>query len=234
MGRHISSFLRAPVADLTRESGGAILVLALIPEGLSVSDEAKPLANHEIVTLAVYLLGGASRPADTEDVATKANEIAPGRFTWRKYKDQINLDAVRKRLWDAKSPKLGYQFLHGSESEGWSLTEAGLDFCRSRATQLESAAPVKTPTSMNDKRWMSAERSRLLSSPAFDAFKDGKADVISEREAMVFFRLDEYITGDARERKIDRIVNAFRDDAQLGPLVAALAQRLRSAPRDEE
>jgi hypothetical protein len=45
--------------------------------------EQKGLSNHEIVTLAVYLLGGDTQHVDTEDIAVKANEIAPRRFTWR-------------------------------------------------------------------------------------------------------------------------------------------------------
>lgn len=57
--------------------------------------KAISLANHEIVTLAVYLLGGHAQRVDTEDVAVKANALAPGRFTWRKYASQINLDAGR-------------------------------------------------------------------------------------------------------------------------------------------
>lgn len=61
----------------------------------------KALSNRDIVTLGVYALGGATQAVDTEDVAHKANELAPGRFTWRKYKDQINIETVRKRLWDA-------------------------------------------------------------------------------------------------------------------------------------
>jgi len=49
-----------------------------------VSDMPKGLSNHEIVTLAVFLLNGHSHSVDTEDVAVKANELAPGRFTmWR-------------------------------------------------------------------------------------------------------------------------------------------------------
>jgi hypothetical protein len=52
-------------------------------------------ANHEIVTIVVYLLGGESLPVDTEDVAVRANEIAPGRFLWRKYPHQINIENVR-------------------------------------------------------------------------------------------------------------------------------------------
>ena len=58
----------------------------------------KGLSNHEIVTLAVYLLGGDTQYVDTEDAAVKANELAPGRFTWRKCRDQINNNPVRKRL----------------------------------------------------------------------------------------------------------------------------------------
>ncbi|MFZ0829061.1 MAG: hypothetical protein WAO02_16730 [Verrucomicrobiia bacterium] len=53
-----------------------------------ISPKAKALSNHEIVTLAVYLLGGDSKRIDTEDIAVKANELAPGRFNWRKYRDQ--------------------------------------------------------------------------------------------------------------------------------------------------
>ncbi len=44
-------------------------------------NERTALANHEIVTLAVYLLGGETQRADTEDIAVKANELVPGRFT---------------------------------------------------------------------------------------------------------------------------------------------------------
>ena len=65
----------------------------------------KSFSNHEIVTLAVYLLGGESKAIDTEDVAVKANEIAPGRFNWRKYPHQINIENVRTFLSDAKKPK---------------------------------------------------------------------------------------------------------------------------------
>ncbi len=55
------------------------------------------LANHELVVLAAYLVGAGSASADTEDIAMKANQLAPGRFSWRRYKDQINIESVRKR-----------------------------------------------------------------------------------------------------------------------------------------
>src|SRR5512139_1564750 len=90
------------------------------------SDETG-LSNHEIVTLAVYLLGGDSEYADTEDIAVKVNDLARGRFTWRKYPDQINIENIRAFLSDAKKPKNG-AYLLGSGKEGWLLTEKGLAF----------------------------------------------------------------------------------------------------------
>lgn len=41
---------------------------------------SKNLAKHEIVTIAVFLLGGVSQPIDAEDIAIKVNEIAPDCF----------------------------------------------------------------------------------------------------------------------------------------------------------
>src|SRR5689334_18326851 len=60
------------------------------------------LSQAEIVSLAVYRLGGAQRAVDTEDVAVEAHRIAPGRFSWKKYPDQINLELIRVFLSDAK------------------------------------------------------------------------------------------------------------------------------------
>src|SRR5688500_18667846 len=87
----------------------------------------KDLANHQLVVVATFLAGGHQSSVDTEDIAMKSNEIAPGRFSWRKYPTQINIDTVRKRLWDATKPEKG-ALLIGSERSGWRLTKAGYDF----------------------------------------------------------------------------------------------------------
>jgi hypothetical protein len=54
----------------------------------------KTVSQVEVVTLAVYVLGGESAQLDTEDIAIKANEFAPGRFASRKYPTQINLELI--------------------------------------------------------------------------------------------------------------------------------------------
>jgi hypothetical protein len=77
---------------------GAMVKRANKTNGVQSASSGHLFANHELVVLATYLAGGAKAVSDTEDIAVKANELAPGRFTWRKYADQINIDTVRKRL----------------------------------------------------------------------------------------------------------------------------------------
>ena len=157
-------------------------------------------ANHEVVTLATYLAGGRSTYVDTEDIAMKANELAPGRFAWRKYKDQINIETVRKRLWDAAKPEKG-GYLTGSERDGWLLTQAGLKFCKSNLPALKPLQNVKRRYSKREGGWIKLERLRLLAEPAFQKFSVGRTNEISAIEAERFFRVDDYVTGNARKSK---------------------------------
>jgi hypothetical protein len=189
------------------------------------SPKAKGLSNHEIVTLAVYLLGGDSKRIDTEDIAVKANELAPGRFNWRKYRDQISIDAVRKRLWDASRLQKG-GYLIGSERDGWALTPAGVSFANKKQGVLAKANLTRTPLNTKERNLIRRERERMLSSDAFTKYSSNQADTISLQEAESFFRVDAYVTGDARMEKILRTKNRFGDDAELGPLIRLLESKL--------
>ncbi len=193
----------------------------------------KGLTNHEIVTLAVYLIGGDTQYVDTEDVAVKANEIAPSRFTWRKYPDQINIENVRAFLSDAKKDKNG-GFLKGAGKDGWLLTENGVAFAQARLTSLEHVDLSRERLSAKDRRWLQHERTRMLSSEAFEKFSAGMHDAITLQEAESFFRLDVYVTGNAREDKIIRALNAFGNDPQLGVAVKALAEKARTEGKNNE
>src|SRR5262249_50821616 len=94
------------------------------------------LTNPQIVTLAVYLLGGDRSTVDTEDVAVMAKELAPGRFTWRRHKAQINLELIRVYLSDAKKVAHGV-LLRGSGNSGWALTARGLAFAKPAAETVD-------------------------------------------------------------------------------------------------
>jgi hypothetical protein len=186
--------------------------------------ELENVSAVEIVTVIVYLLGGKTRSVHTEDVAISANEMAPGRFVWRKYPEHIDLQAVRFALENAKRDHCGY--LIGAGNEGWMLTKSGLEFSKQNAERFAGVDLSGQRLSETDKNWLRRERARMLSSEAFAKISEGRPQDVTLQEAASFFRIDEYVTGKARERKIARIKNAFHEDPELGPAVAILAKIL--------
>ena len=179
------------------------------------------LSNTDIVVIAAFRVGAATQHVDTEDVAVKANEIGPGRFTWKKYPDQINIDSVSKRLWDGR--KRGY--LVGSERDGWLLTETGATLARKyrRSSNVEE----KIRLSLNERKWRRVEKTRLLATAAHLKFRSGEMSSITAREAEGFFRIDAYVSKSAMENKILRVLNAFSDDREIGPTVRHVAGLVR-------
>lgn len=193
------------------------------PRSPAAKKQAADLSNSEIVVIAAFRAGAAGAHADTEDIAMKANEIGPGRFTWTKYPDQINIDTVRKRLWDAR--KRGH--LVGSERDGWLLTESGATFARQYRRKLGAEKTTRLP--LNERKWRRMEKGRLLATAAHLKFRSGEASRITAREAQSFFRIDAYVGKSAIENKILRIVNAFSDDHEIGPTVKHVADLVRGA-----
>jgi hypothetical protein len=193
------------------------------PRSPAIKKQVVDLSNSEIVVIAAFRAGAAGLYADTEDIAVKANEIGPGRFTWKKYPEQINIDTVRKRLWDAR--KRGH--LLGSERDGWLLTESGVTFARQYKRKLGTETTIRL--SLNERKWRRMEKARLLTTAAHLKFSSGGASGITARESRGFFRIDAYVGKSAIENKILRIVNAFSDDHEIGPTVKHVARLVRGA-----
>jgi hypothetical protein len=184
---------------------------------------APALTNCEIVVIAAFGRGAATAHIDTEDIAVKANEIAPGRFTWKKYPDQIDIDAVSKRLWDARNRGL----VVGSERDGWQLTVTGARFARSHRETVGFESSMRL--SLKERQWRRAEKLRLLTTAAHTKFRLGDILEITTREAQAFFRVDAYVSDSTVEDKVLRVFNAFGDDAELGPTVKHLARLVRES-----
>ena len=179
------------------------------------------LSNTEIVVIAAFRVGAAAQHVDTEDISVKAHEIGPGRFAWKKYPKQINIDSVRKRLWDGR--KCGH--LVGSERDGWLLTEAGVTFARRYKHLLNSEEKIRL--SLNERKWRRMEKDRLLATVAHLKFRSGEMSSITAREAEGFFRIDAYVSKSAMENKILRVVNVFGEDREIGPTVRHVAGLVR-------
>jgi hypothetical protein len=179
------------------------------------------LTRPEAATLALYLCGGTEDSAHTEDVAIRAAALAPGMFAWEKHPDRIDKELVRVALSDARLKK-GYVL--GSHDKGWMLTPAGVQYAQRNAAtddgQTSEARRGKAQQAFG------RERARLMSTDAFSKFRSGRLDAVSDDEADAFFRLNVYIRGQARERKVARIENQFTNDEELGELVTALARRV--------
>ncbi len=91
----------------------------------------KKIKNIELVTLALYEIGGATKSKETEDIAVKADEIDNERFKWKnkKYKNFIDKSLILESLKAAKNRAIG-SFLTGNDDKGWMLTSTGLKFSK--------------------------------------------------------------------------------------------------------
>jgi hypothetical protein len=187
------------------------------------------ITHAELVTWVVYLLGGDQRRIDTEDVAVKAHQLAPARFRWRKYPEQINLELVRVYLSDAKKTEHG-ALLTGSGRTGWSLTQKGLVWLRSASARLKTLGVNETGRHQSragsiDSTRTDRERKRITMMPAWIRWSSGERTVVIT-EAREVFRLDSYSTSSVREAKLTRLRAMFADDDQLSPFLTHLSEEI--------
>ena len=179
--------------------------------------DIEDFSNPELVTIAVGLLDGHMRYADREDIAIKASQIAPGRFSWRKYPDRIDLEAVQTALRDAKKPRNG-ALLVGSNAKGWMLSPEGLAWLRT--VQLSAFCG---PQSVGRRRHsiaagQEAERMRLRNTKAYRLFMEGNWGAITLQDFYEFARVNEYFRTKARQRRYAVVDNAVMDDETLSRL----------------
>jgi hypothetical protein len=180
------------------------------------------LSNPQVVTLAVYLAAGATKNVDTEHIAVQAHHLAPGRYRWKYYPEQIDIEKVAESLRDAQKARYGH-LVQGARGSGWMLTRAGFDFARAHMEHTRKPDVMRA----REEPWVKPERIRLLASLAHGLMQSGTPDAITSQELEAFFRIDDYVTGPARTRKIERLLNKFGDDPELGPTVRALAARIQ-------
>lgn len=176
------------------------------------------LTNLQIVCLAVGLLNGQAEQVDAEDIAIKANELAPGRFTWRKHPDRIDLVTVAVALRDAKKPKNG-GLLVGSNSRGWMLSPAGLQWLKElQLDDTHRSAEAGRGRRESLSASQEAERSRMRGTRAYRLFVNGDVEAITVRDFYAFARVNEYFQDKTRDRRYALLDNAVVGDEALSAL----------------
>jgi len=122
-------------------------------------------------------------------------------------------------------------FVIGSFKDGWRVSEKGLAFAKKRIKDLKSINISRRPIDKNEIAWKSREKVRMISSIAYEKLNSNISESITFQEAESFFRLDDYVTGKAREEKITKILTAFADDPDLKTAIQILAERIRENDR---
>lgn len=174
---------------------------------MKIHDE---LSNPEILTLAVYLRGGTVAPVDLEDAAVEAFALAPKKFSWRKYEDQIDLRIVQYALQDAAKPNM--KFLKGDSKHGYMLTQLGLEWAEKfdEEKQISTTSRRLSPSDLALK-----EQIRLRNTHAFKKFQNGEKEKITLMDFREFTRVNDYFPEHIRKQRYVKIDNAVKDDIDL-------------------
>lgn len=171
----------------------------------------------QLVTIAVALLDGDMAYVDREDVALKVNDIAPGRFNWRKHPERIDLATVNFALLDARKTKNGGLII-GNNTKGWMLSPAGLKWIKTVNLDVVhdelSVKHRKASISANQE----LERNRLSNTKAHELFVEGKLKEITLQDFYEFARVNEYFQIKTRQRRYAIVANAVSDDDTLSKL----------------
>lgn len=168
------------------------------------------LSNPEIVTVAVYNLGGSVNPVELEDVAIEAFNLASKRFSWKKYKDRIDLRIVLYSVNDAIKPDVGY--LKGNSRHGYMLTEAGLKWI---ANTEDHKVFTKSSRKFSASDLTEKEKLRLQRTNAYEKYLKGDLDRITIIDFREFTRVNDYFPKHMREQRFAKIQNATDEDENL-------------------
>jgi predicted SprT family Zn-dependent metalloprotease len=140
--------------------------------------------NQDALVFALYLLGGADKDVDVEDMFLKCHELAPARLSWRTRPDLPDYKKVSKALQSVEaSTHVG--LFHHTNQYARRLTLDGNRWVETYISILErvySKAPVQASknTNMHERK-----RHEIKNSQVWVLFKESPADIGIEDFASV-------------------------------------------------
>ena len=176
------------------------------------------LSNIHLVTIALGNLEGHEKPIDSEDIAVHVNALAPGKFSWRKYPEHIDLQVVNQSLQDARRKRNG-SLVVGSSSKGWMLSANGMEWFKHFQLDSSDVAVDGVPLRKGSiLRSQDLERRRLLETEAYYLFREGKLADVTRNEFFEFAKINEYFPLKARLRRYDFIESSISGHKELQSL----------------
>ncbi len=168
------------------------------------------ITGTRIAAVALLHMDGSEHAVDSEDLAMRMAELAPGRFSWKKYPEQINLERVRssvKKMLEANPP-----LASGGVNDGWMLTPAGIQWaCQ---TPGVASAPVLAS--------LARGAALLRQSDAWEKFARLVPEEITVYDARRFLKVDEYTSPRRRRERVQAVSNIAAHDDDLHALVIHL------------
>jgi hypothetical protein len=173
-------------------------------------------SNADITIIALLELEGITNFIHLEDIAMKAGALSPSRFSWEKYPDQINIEKVRLSLKnELSSPN---NRVTGGIKEGWILTPSGISWCRQH-TKFDEALGKKMAAKID------REISLIKLTSAFQKYKKGKIDTISDLELFTLLRIDGYFSKRNYRERVLAFCNISCFDLELQDMLLTLKKQ---------
>lgn len=173
----------------------------------------KKIKNIELVTIALYQIGGATKSKDTEDIAIQVDKIDPERFKWKnkKYKKFIDKSLVLESLKAAKNRAIG-ALLNGNDDKGWILTSDGLKFSKHSKNLFSGLVIRKKRLTKIEKNYLLREEYRIVNSEAYLKFTSDRKKEISQIDLKKLFKIDDYTTKKDLDKRIVKLLDNFPEN----------------------
>ena len=181
------------------------------------------LSNQEIVTIALYNLGGGIGSFDIESIAKEADKIAPGRFRWKTDPNMISDSNTWDALSNARKKKYILQQAQEKNTDSYLLTEEGIKFSKNNIKKIKSFDQGKIRIAVS-KEIFDNTKARLQSSIAYKKVLENKINEISSREFNDFFRINDYMKKNQKNEKIQKIKNLFISDKEFKKIIDLIAE----------
>jgi predicted SprT family Zn-dependent metalloprotease len=168
--------------------------------------------NQDALVFALYLLGGADKDVDVEDMFLKCHELAPARLSWRTRPDIPDYKKVSKALQSVEaSTHVG--LFHHTNQYSRRLTVDGNRWCETYISILErvyTKAPVQASknTNMHERK-----RHEIKNSQVWVLFKESPREIGIEDFASVLqcSAASSHATWASRVQDVKRAADVLQD-----------------------